>query len=214
VTGVSTDEEGNAMQDSLRTYLGLAMGLTETSRKKVRKTVKDVVGRSNATAEQVKTLTSDLLAANSTNREALVKLVKFEVDRALGVVGLATAEEVAELTGRLRALEAQLREVEMNGPAVGATRTTAATRTAAAKRTTARKSAPAATTAVAKKTAAAAKTAPAKKATAARTTKATATKATTAKTTAAKAATAAKKATATKKATARKAPARATAAQA
>jgi polyhydroxyalkanoate synthesis regulator phasin len=193
------------MQDSLRTYLGLAMGLTETSRKKVRKTVKDVVGRSNATAEQVKTLTSDLLAANSTNREALVKLVKFEVDRALGVVGLATAEEVAELTGRLRALEAQLREVEMNGPAAAATKTTAATKSAAAKRTTARKSAPAATTAVAKKTAAAAKTAPAKKATA---TKATATKATTAKAT-----TAAKKTTATRT-TARKAPARATAAQA
>src|SRR5258706_12325632 len=105
------------MQDALRTYLGLAMGLTEVSRKTVRKAVKDAVGRGNATAEQVKALTGDLLAANSTNRDALVKLVKFEVDRALGVVGLATAEEGADLTARLRALGARLRPVELDGPA-------------------------------------------------------------------------------------------------
>ncbi len=100
------------MQDALRTYLGLAMGLTETSRKKVRKVVKDAVGRGNATADQVRAMSTDLMAANSANREALVKLVKFEVDRALGVVGLATAEEVAELTTRLRTLEGQLRGSE------------------------------------------------------------------------------------------------------
>ena len=64
------------MQEALRTYLELAMGLTETSRKKVRKVVKEAVGRGNATADQVKALTSDLMAANSANREALAKLVR------------------------------------------------------------------------------------------------------------------------------------------
>ncbi len=44
------------------------------------------------------------------NREALTKLVRFEVDRALGAVGLATADEVAELTRRVHDLERQLRE--------------------------------------------------------------------------------------------------------
>src|SRR5205814_6719886 len=77
---------GTAMQEAMRTYLELAMGLTEASRKKVRKVVKDAVGRSGATADQVKTLTSDLMATNSANRDALSKLVRFEVDRALGVV--------------------------------------------------------------------------------------------------------------------------------
>ena len=96
------------MQEALRTYLELAMGLTEASRKKVKKAVKDVVGVSGATADQLKTMTSDLIAANSANRDALVKLVRFEVDRALGAVGLATAEEVADLTAHMRDLERQL----------------------------------------------------------------------------------------------------------
>lgn len=96
------------MQEALRTYLELAMGLTEVSRKKVKKAVKDAVGKGGATADQLRALSADLLATNSANREALTKLVKFEVDRALGVVGLATAEEVAELTGRVRELEREL----------------------------------------------------------------------------------------------------------
>jgi polyhydroxyalkanoate synthesis regulator phasin len=96
------------MQEALRTYLELAMGLTEVSRKKVKRAVKGAVGKSGATADQLKALSADLLAANSANREALSKLVKFEVDRALGVVGLATAEEVAELNRRVHDLEGEL----------------------------------------------------------------------------------------------------------
>src|SRR5215468_9515799 len=112
------------MQEALRTYLELAMGLTEASRKKVKKVVKDAVGRSGATAEQVKSLTTDLLATNSANREALAKLVRFEVDRALGVVGLATAEEVGELTQQVRDLKEQLREAQASVAADGARPTT------------------------------------------------------------------------------------------
>ena len=98
------------MQDALRTYLELASGLTEASRKTVKKAVKEVVGKTGATAEQMRALTGDLLAVNSANRDALAKLVRFEVDRALGVVGLATADEVNELTARVRELERQLRD--------------------------------------------------------------------------------------------------------
>jgi polyhydroxyalkanoate synthesis regulator phasin len=191
------------MQDSLRTYLGLAMGLTETSRKKVRKTVKDAVGRGNATAEQVRTMTSDLLAANSSNREALVKLVKFEVDRALGMVGLATAEEVAELTGRIRALEAQLRAVEVNGPAPAATR-----RAAAAKRGPERAASATLPEAPAKRTRTPAKPSPGTKAAATTTAKQKPAKSTTARTSRSKA-TPAKATTARKTTTAGKATAKA-----
>ena len=100
------------MQEALRTYLELATGLTDASRKKVKKAVKDAVGKGGATAEQIRALTSDLIATNAANRDALAKLVRFEVDRALGVVGLATAEEVADLTARLHELERQLRAAE------------------------------------------------------------------------------------------------------
>jgi polyhydroxyalkanoate synthesis regulator phasin len=124
------------MQEAMRTYLELAMGLTDTSRKKVRKVVKEAVGRGNATADQVKTMTSELMATNSANREALAKLVRFEVDRALGVVGLATAEEVTELTDRVRDLERQLREAG-DGTSTAPARTTTAKKATTKKATTA-----------------------------------------------------------------------------
>src|SRR4051812_10284673 len=107
------------MQEAMRTYLELAMGLTDTSRKRVRRVVKEAVGRGNATAGQVKALTSDVMAINAANRQALLKLVRFEVDRALGVVGLATADEVTELTDRVRDLERQLRQAKMDRTSPG-----------------------------------------------------------------------------------------------
>jgi polyhydroxyalkanoate synthesis regulator phasin len=100
------------MQEAMRTYLELALGITEASRKRVKRVVEDVVGRGGATAEQARMLTGDLLAMNLANRQALAKLIRFEVDKALAKVGLATAEEVAELTARVRDLEAQLRVAE------------------------------------------------------------------------------------------------------
>ncbi|MEV0005993.1 hypothetical protein AB0H28_27410 [Micromonospora sp. NPDC050980] len=98
------------MQDAWRAYLELAMGLTEAPRKKAQDTVRRVVGQGGATAGQLQSLAEELLATGLANREALTKLVRFEVDRALGAVGLATADEVAELTRRVHDLERRLRE--------------------------------------------------------------------------------------------------------
>ncbi|WFF09813.1 hypothetical protein O7622_15260 [Micromonospora sp. WMMD1076] len=98
------------MQDAWRAYLELAMGLTEAPRKKAQDAVVRVVGQGGATAAQLQTLAEELVATGLANRESLTKLVRFEVDRALGAVGLATADEVAELTRRVHDLERQLRE--------------------------------------------------------------------------------------------------------
>ena len=186
------------MEEAIRTYLELAMGLAETSRKKVRKVVKDAVkeavGRGGTTAEQIKALTDDLLATNSANREALAKLVRFEVDRALGMVGLATAEEVGELTQQVRDLKEQLREAQS-----GVAKTTTRPRTATA-RTTRAKAAPAKATAKAIANQAAASGTPSKRTAAAKKAPA---KATTARTTATP--NKATKKTVAKKAVARKA---------
>ena len=101
-----------SVPDAWRTYLELAMGVTEASRKKASKVAKDLMGRTNVTAEQVQTFTEDLLSASLANRESMAKLVRFELDRALGLVGLATAEEVADLTKRVRELELELRDAK------------------------------------------------------------------------------------------------------
>ncbi|RLK24798.1 polyhydroxyalkanoate synthesis regulator phasin [Micromonospora sp. M71_S20] len=98
------------MQDAWRAYLELAMGLTEAPRKKAQDAVRRVVGSGGATAAQLQTLAEELVSTGAANREALTKLVRFEVDRALGAVGLATADEVAELTRRVHELERQLRD--------------------------------------------------------------------------------------------------------
>ncbi|MCW3819539.1 hypothetical protein ONA91_34375 [Micromonospora sp. DR5-3] len=97
------------MQDAWRAYLELAMGLTEAPRKKAQDAVRRVVGQGGATAAQLQALAEELVSTGMANREALTKLIRFEVDRALGAVGLATADEVAELTRRVHELERQLR---------------------------------------------------------------------------------------------------------
>lgn len=98
------------MQDAWRSYLALAMGLTEAPRRKAQETARRVVGAGGATAVQLQALAEELVSTSAANREALAKLVRFEVERALGAVGLATADEVTELTRRVRELERQLRE--------------------------------------------------------------------------------------------------------
>jgi polyhydroxyalkanoate synthesis regulator phasin len=114
-------EELRSMQDAWRAYLDLALGFTETSRKRALKVAKKLVGRGGATAEQLQSMAEDLVNTSLANRESLVRLVRFELDKALGRVGLATAEEVAELTGRVRELEEELKVARAGtGPAVGA----------------------------------------------------------------------------------------------
>ncbi|TCB90497.1 hypothetical protein E0H26_27140 [Micromonospora zingiberis] len=103
------------MQDAWRAYLELAMGLTEAPRKKAQDAVRRVMGSTGATAAQLQALADELRSTGAANREALTKLVRFEVERALGAVGLASADEVAELERRVRELERRLRTAA--GPA-------------------------------------------------------------------------------------------------
>ncbi|MFI7606075.1 phasin family protein [Micromonospora sp. NPDC049366] len=107
------------MQDAWRAYLELAMGLTEAPRKKAQDVVRRLAGSGGATAAQLQALGEELVSTGMANRDALTKLVRFEVDRALGAVGLATAEEVADLTRRVHELERQLREARAATPATG-----------------------------------------------------------------------------------------------
>ncbi|WP_239124563.1 phasin family protein [Rhizocola hellebori] len=111
-----TQKVSEPVQDAVKAYLELAFGLTEASKKKAEKTVKKVtkelVGKSGATAAQLQTLAEDLLATGNANREAVSRMVRVEMDRALSRVGLATAEEVAALNDRIEALERQLRDAK------------------------------------------------------------------------------------------------------
>lgn len=99
------------MKDALKGYLALASGLTEVTRQRATSAAKALVAQGEATAGQVSGLADDLVSQSRSNREAVAALVKYEVDRALGLVGLASSDEVGELTARVRALETAVREL-------------------------------------------------------------------------------------------------------
>lgn len=109
------------MQDAWRAYLELAFGLTEASRRRAEKVARDLLDKGGATAAQAQSLVEELVATSRANREELTKLVRYEVERALGAVGLATAEEVQELAARVRELERQARAGTAAAPAVTGT---------------------------------------------------------------------------------------------
>ena len=106
------------MQDAWRAYLEMALGLTEAPRKKAQKVATELLTKGGATAGQLQGLVEDLMSTGVANREALTNIVRYEVDRALGRVGLATADEVSELTSRVRDLEKQLRAAQARADAV------------------------------------------------------------------------------------------------
>jgi polyhydroxyalkanoate synthesis regulator phasin len=118
---MATRKVSEPVQDAVKAYLELAMGLTEASKKKAEKTVKKVarelVGRGGATANQLQGMAEDLVNTGMANREAVNRLVRVEMDRALGRLGLATADEVATLNDRIEALERKLRDAAAGTPA-------------------------------------------------------------------------------------------------
>ena len=105
------------MNDALKGYLALASGLTEVTRQRAAAAAKALVAQGEAAAGQVQAIADDLMAQSKSNREAVAALAKFEVDKALGRVGLASAEEVTELNARVRTLEAELRRFSSAAPA-------------------------------------------------------------------------------------------------
>lgn len=103
------------MRDALKAYLSLASGLTEVTRQRAVAAARALQSQGEATAEQVGALAEDLLEQSRSNREAVTALVKYEVDRTLGRVGLASADEVAELSARVRVLESSVRQLTGRG---------------------------------------------------------------------------------------------------
>jgi polyhydroxyalkanoate synthesis regulator phasin len=108
------------MQDAWRAYLEMALGLTEAPRKKAQQVAGELVNRGGATAAQLQGLVDDLMSTGVANREALTNIVRYEVDRALGVVGLASADEVSDLTNRVKDLERQLVQAQARADAAEA----------------------------------------------------------------------------------------------
>ena len=127
------------MKDAITGSRALATGLTEGTRQRATSAAKALVAQGEATAGQVTALADDLVAQSRSNREAVVALVKYEVDKALDRVGLAPKDEVEALQRRIATLEAQLRATPAEPAAKKAPAKRAAAKKAPANKAAAKK---------------------------------------------------------------------------
>jgi len=88
---------------------------------------------------QVGRVAEDLLRRTQKNRETVSRLVQREVKRQLGMLGIATRDEVARLQQRIRALEQELARADATRAKAAGSATSARPATEAADKTTAAK---------------------------------------------------------------------------
>ena len=100
------------MMDALKGYVQLATGLTEVTAAKARDAASAFVnqgmqwtGKSSDAMESVQDIADDLLVTSQQNREALMEMIRTEVDRAVGRLGFVREDELAALRARVERLE-------------------------------------------------------------------------------------------------------------
>ena len=123
------------MHAALKNYLALAGGVAEMAKDKALELSQTVVMQGLTTVTKATGLAEDVRQQGQQNAEAVAALVKFEAARALGRVGLAPAQEVADLQDRVRSLEVVVRQHET--VQAGLSRAAAAVETSAASTPTA-----------------------------------------------------------------------------
>ena len=100
------------MMDALKGYVQLATGLTEVTAAKARDAASALVnqgmqwtGKSSNAVESVQDIADELLVTSQQNREALMEMIRTEVDRAVGRLGFIREDELAALRARVERLE-------------------------------------------------------------------------------------------------------------
>jgi polyhydroxyalkanoate synthesis regulator phasin len=89
-------------------YLQALASLSDLTRAQAERVAGLLAKQGEVQSAQVGRVAEDLLRRTQKNREILSRLVQREVKRQLGVLGMATRDEVARLQQRVRALEQAL----------------------------------------------------------------------------------------------------------
>ena len=97
-------------------YLQALASLSDLTRAQAERVAGLLAKQGEVQSAQVGRVAEDLLRRTQKNREIMSRLVQREVKRQLGVLGMATRDEVARLQQRVRALE---QEVERANKAAG-----------------------------------------------------------------------------------------------
>jgi polyhydroxyalkanoate synthesis regulator phasin len=89
-------------------YLQALASLSDLTRAQADRVAALLAKQGEVQSAQVGLVAEDLMRRTQKNREIMTRLVQREVKRQLGVLGMATRDEVARLQQRVRALEQEL----------------------------------------------------------------------------------------------------------
>jgi polyhydroxyalkanoate synthesis regulator phasin len=101
-------------------YLQALASLSDLTRTQAERVAGLLAKQGEVQSAQVGRVAEDLLRRTQKNREIMSRLVQREVKRQLGVLGMATRDEVARLQQRVRALEQELERASRPAPASAA----------------------------------------------------------------------------------------------
>ncbi len=102
------------MSDALQNYLNLVGGLTRATRERATAVARALLAQAGLTdvandaSERVAKLAEEIMNAGRANRELLQQLVAAEVERVVGRLGLARAEDVTALASEVAELRSRL----------------------------------------------------------------------------------------------------------
>ena len=96
------------MPSAREQYLQALASLSDLTRTQAERVASLLAKQGEVQSAQVNRVAEDLMHRTQKNREILTRLVQREVKRQLGVLGMASRDEVARLQQRVRALEQEV----------------------------------------------------------------------------------------------------------
>lgn len=123
------------MNSAVQKYLDAASGLTNLTKNRAERIVKQLVRQGEAAGDQVGDLVEELLGRQRRNRELLTQMVKSETKRAVRAMGLATNVEVERLQKQVADLKREVTRAAGSTSDAGAAPAKKAARKSSAKKT-------------------------------------------------------------------------------
>ena len=108
------------MPSAREQYLQALVSLSDLTRTQAERVAARLAKQGEVQSAQVGRVAEDLMRRTQKNRETMSRLVQREVKRQLGVLGMATRDEVARLQQRVRALEQELERASRTQPPTSA----------------------------------------------------------------------------------------------
>ncbi len=124
--------------DRLKRYADAGASFTQITRKRAEAIVKDLVKAGEVQREQAQERVDELVERSRKNTEALVGMIRKETAAQLGVLGIATKQDIARLEAKIAKLGSGS---AARSTAKSAGAKTAGTKTAAARKVPAKKAA-------------------------------------------------------------------------